>query len=60
MICSDESPCPTVDRFQAQLKMLDMGERALFTVGCDAVLHVHTCNEEVTVDKVIIITRKVE
>ena len=32
--------------------MLEMGERALFTAGYDAVLHVHTCDEEVTVEKV--------
>jgi GTPase len=41
-----------VDRFQAQLLMLEMGERALFTAGYDAVLHLHTCDEEVTVEKV--------
>jgi hypothetical protein len=43
-----------VERFQAQLMMLEMGERALFTAGYDAVLHVHCCDEEVTVEKVCV------
>ncbi len=52
VICGEDSPCPVVERFQAQLMMLEMGERALFTAGYDAVLHVHCCDEEVTVEKV--------
>ena len=41
-----------VDRFQAQVMVTELPEHSLFTVGFNAVLHIHTCVEEVTVEKV--------
>jgi len=53
VICSEEDPIPVVDRFQAQIMVTELAEHSLFTAGYNAVLHVHTCEEEVTVEKLI-------
>lgn len=46
-----ENPCSVVTKFEAQLMLLDIP--GLFTAGYSAILHVHTCTEEVTVTKLL-------
>eukprot|EP00500_Bicosoecida_sp_ms1_P001980 CAMPEP_0203812658 /NCGR_PEP_ID=MMETSP0115-20131106/4271_1 /ASSEMBLY_ACC=CAM_ASM_000227 /TAXON_ID=33651 /ORGANISM="Bicosoecid sp, Strain ms1" /LENGTH=595 /DNA_ID=CAMNT_0050721509 /DNA_START=32 /DNA_END=1819 /DNA_ORIENTATION=+ len=49
VISSIEKPCSVVTKFEAQLMLLEV--KGLFTAGYSAILHVHTCTEEVTVLK---------
>lgn len=53
MICNEEDPCPVVNRFQAQIMITELAEHSLFTAGYPAVLHIHCCEEEVVVEKLI-------
>jgi peptide chain release factor subunit 3 len=46
-------PVPVVTQFEAQLMLLELDHRALFTAGYDGVLHIHTAEEECTIVKLV-------
>lgn len=58
MIVDPAHPAPVATRFQAQLQLLDLDHRAVFTAGYSAVLHLHTAAEECTVDKLVALIGK--
>lgn len=54
MICDKVlPPVPVVTMFEAQIMLMELDHRALFTAGYSAVLHIHTAEEEVTVVKLV-------
>jgi len=50
VLCDEANPLPPVKEFIGQFMVLD---KALFTAGYSAVLHIHTAVEPVTVTKII-------
>ena len=56
MICDPPRPARAVTRFTAQLALVDLLEtRSLFTAGYDCMLHIHTCETEVVVGRLLTI-----
>ncbi len=53
MLCTKESPVVATTQFEAQLMLLELDHKALFTAGYSAVLHLHTAEEEVVVAKLV-------
>ncbi|ELP94648.1 eukaryotic peptide chain release factor GTP-binding subunit, putative [Entamoeba invadens IP1] len=51
VLCSPDSLCHHSDWFQAQLVVLEL-PRPLLTPGYEAVIHIHTCQEEVLINKI--------
>ncbi len=58
MIVDPGHPAPSAKRFQAQLQIMDLEHRNVFTAGYNAVLHLHTAEEECTVDKLVGLYKK--
>ncbi len=48
-----QPPVPVVTMFEAQIMLLELDHRALFTAGYSAILHIHTAEEECTVVKLV-------
>ena len=46
-------PCTAPTRFQAQLQLMDLDYRNVFSAGYSAILHIHTAAEECTVAKIV-------
>jgi len=56
VICNPTKEATATDRFLCQLFLVDLPEtRPLFTAGYDCMLHVHTCETEVVVNKLLTI-----
>jgi len=54
VLCAPESAPRAVTRFSCQLALVDLLEtRSLFTAGYDCMLHVHTCETEVMVGRLL-------
>lgn len=54
MLSSRTDPCPAVKEFLCQLKILELPEsRPILTAGYEAVLHIHTTTEEVTIVQLV-------
>jgi peptide chain release factor subunit 3 len=53
VLCDAAAPCLAVTQFEAQIMIMELDHRALFTAGYSAVLHIHTAEEEVTVVKLV-------
>jgi len=54
VICNKESPVPTVTKFAAQLAILDLlPHKAVISAGYNAVMHIHTSNEEIMIGKLL-------
>eukprot|EP01138_Halocafeteria_seosinensis_P002295 gb/GECG01002351.1/.p1 GENE.gb/GECG01002351.1/~~gb/GECG01002351.1/.p1 ORF type:complete len:593 (+),score=109.41 gb/GECG01002351.1/:1-1779(+) len=51
VLTDKEHPVPVVNRFKAQLQVLELEHRGVFSAGYNAILHIHTMEQEVTVDK---------
>jgi peptide chain release factor subunit 3 len=53
VLCDVERPLIPVRQFEAQLMILELEAHSLFTAGYQAVLHVHTAQEEVIVKRLV-------
>ena len=53
VICDPERPLVPVRQFEAQVMLLELEAHSLFTAGYNAVLHVHTAQEEVIVKRLV-------
>lgn len=53
VLCDVERPIIPVRQFEAQLMILELEAHSLFTAGYQAVLHVHTAQEEVIVKRLV-------
>lgn len=53
VLCDRVNPVPVITQFEAQIMLLELDHRALFTAGYSAVLHVHTVEEECTVTRLV-------
>ncbi len=53
VLCTKDSPVVATTQFEAQLMLLELDHKALFTAGYSAVLHMHTAEEEVVVAKLV-------
>jgi peptide chain release factor subunit 3 len=53
VICDAERPIVPVKQFEAQVMLLELEAHSLFTAGYNAVLHVHTAQEEVIVKRLV-------
>ncbi len=53
VLCDRVNPILAITQFEAQIMVMELDHRALFTAGYSAVLHVHTAEEEVTVVKLV-------
>lgn len=59
VICTAVNLCPAVREIKVQLALVEMLEhRPIFTSGYDAVMHVHTCEIEVTCVRLISVVDK--
>ena len=52
VLSSVVDPIRAVTSFEATLVLLDLGGRALLTAGYSCVIHIHTCEEECTLEEV--------
>ena len=53
VLCTKESPVVATTQFEAQVMLLELDHKNLFTAGYSAVLHLHTAEEEVVVAKLV-------
>lgn len=54
VICNKESTVPVVSKFAAQLAIIDLlPHKAVISAGYNAVMHVHTANEEISIGKLL-------
>lgn len=53
VLCTKDSPVVATTQFEAQLMLLELDHKNLFTAGYSAVLHLHTAEEEVVVAKLV-------
>jgi peptide chain release factor subunit 3 len=53
VICDPEAYCPAVTRMQAQLSIQDVGDRGIITAGYTSMIHLHTADEEATIEKLL-------
>lgn len=53
VLCERVNPVLAVTQFEAQIMVMELDHRALFTAGYSAVLHIHTAEEECTVVKLV-------
>lgn len=51
VLCTKDNPVVATTQFEVQLMLMELDHKALFTAGYNAVLHIHTAEEEVTVVK---------
>jgi peptide chain release factor subunit 3 len=52
VLCDPHAPVHAVTKFQAQLMLMNLDHKGIFTAGYKAVMHVHTADEEVTCEKI--------
>lgn len=53
VLCDMEKPVSAVHEFEAQLMLMELDHRSVFTAGYDCMMHIHTAEEEVTVKKLL-------
>jgi len=53
VLCEAVNPVLAVTQFEAQIMIMELDHRALFTAGYAAVLHIHTAEEECTVVRLV-------
>lgn len=53
VLCEPHAPVHGVTRFQAQLMLSNLDHKGIFTAGYRAVMHVHTCDEEVVCERLL-------
>lgn len=51
VLADSKQPVPVVSKLQAQLQVLDLEDQKVFTAGYNAIMHIHTMQEEITVEK---------
>lgn len=54
MLCDIEKPIPCVSDFEAQLIIIDtLPTKPVISAGYKAIIHIHTCSEEIEVERLI-------
>jgi len=54
VICEPHAPVHGVTKFQAQLMISNLDHKGIFTAGYRAIMHVHTADEEVVCERVLV------
>lgn len=54
VLCDKESELPVVTEFEAQLAIIDLlPSKPIVAAGYSAVIHIHTCTEEITIEELL-------
>jgi len=54
VLCSEDSELPVMSEFEAQLAIIDLlPTKPILSAGYSAVIHVHTCTEEVIIEDLV-------
>lgn len=59
VLCGNESEIPVMKSFQAQLAVIDLlPTKPILSAGYTAVIHVHTCTEEIIIEELVSVFNK--
>jgi len=59
ILCDVEHPVRTATKFKAQMVLLDLlPHKCIFSAGYEAVIHIHTCVEEISVAELVNVLNK--
>merc|ERR1712137_482835 len=59
VLCGQAAELPVVNEFEAQLAIIDLlPNKPIVSAGYDAIIHIHTCTEEVTIEELLSVMNK--
>jgi len=59
VLCGQSAALPVVSEFEAQLAIIDLlPNKPIVSAGYDAIMHIHTCTEEVCIEELLSVMNK--